>query len=276
MLAFASIFQIPMVGSDVCGFLGSTTEHLCARWAILGAFNPFYRNHADDVAPNQEFYLWPLVTSAAKYAIDVRYRLLDYLYTALARQSEDGTPSLSPLWHWYPKDEETWGIDMQFFYGDCVMVSPVTGDDAKDVNIYLPDDIFYTWDGYEPVRGRGEWVHIKHVPFDRIPLHIRGGCIIPLRSESANTTTALREKPFELLVAPGLDGNAEGMLYLDDGVSLDGGKDKKLVHFEYVGGKLVTRSSNGDRVQLEDLAVDVAKVTVLECQEESRDDRQEL
>jgi alpha-glucosidase len=51
-------------------------------------------------------------------------------------------------------------------------------------------------------------------------VHIRGGSIIPLRTKSANTTTALRKLDFELLVAPDKEGRANGELYLDDGDSL--------------------------------------------------------
>lgn len=243
---------------------------MCARWATLAAFSPFFRNHADDVSPHQEFYLWPLVASAARYAIDIRYRMLDYLYTALARQSDDGTPAVSPLWFAYPGDEETWGIDLQYLYGDCVLVSPVTRNEARDVDIYLPDDLWYEWDTGKKIRGRGEWVHLEDVPYDRIPLHIRGGCILPLRTGGAKTTTALREGGFELLVAPGLDGRAEGELYLDDGVSLDGGPDKTRVSYSFDGERVTREVRIGSGKGL-----DVEKVTILGA-EESEDDRQEL
>lgn len=242
-IAFAGIYQVMMVGSDVCGYAMNTTENLCSRWAMLGAFSTFYRNHAEAGKMPQEFYNWPdSVAVAAKTAIDIRYRMLDYIYTAMHAQSVDGTPTLNPLWFLYPSDAGTYGIDTQFFFGDAVLVSPVIDEDATSVSIYLPDDVFYDWYTQAPVQGSGATIDLTSIGFTTIPLHIRGGTIIPLRSQSANTTTAVRNNGFTVLVAPGRDGNAAGSLYLDDGVSLQQGATSDIT-FSYTNG---TFSMSGD------------------------------
>ena len=219
MLNFGSLYQMPMVGSDVCGFGGTTNERLCARWATLGAFYPFYRNHGTIDAPPHEFYRWPTVTKAAQNAIDIRYRLLDYIYTAMYEQNQTGTPLIQPMFFVYPEDIECNPLEYQFFYGPGIMVAPVTGDNSTTSRHYLPDDIFYDFYTHESVRGEGKMVEVD-ADYTEIPLYYKGGSIIAQRSGSANTTTDLRKKNFSVVIAPGLDGTATGSLYLDDGVSL--------------------------------------------------------
>ncbi|KAJ6630222.1 glycoside hydrolase family 31 protein [Mycena sp. CBHHK59/15] len=220
MLGMATIYQVPMVGSDICGYAENTTETLCARWAMLGAFYPFMRNHNADTAISQEFYRWPLTTAAAKNVLDIRYRLLDYIYTSFHQANLQGSPVVSPMWFKYPKDAATYPIDLQWFYGDSILVSPVTEENSTSVSIYLPKDTFFDFVTLAPVEGTGSQVLLNNISFTEIPLHIKGGAILPLREKSTMTTTELRETDFEFVVAPGADGTASGQLYVDDGASV--------------------------------------------------------
>ncbi|KAF8888302.1 glycoside hydrolase family 31 protein [Infundibulicybe gibba] len=244
MLGMATVYQVPMVGSDICGYSGDTTEHLCARWAMLGAFYPFMRNHNSDTSISQEFYRWPSVTQAAKNVLDIRYRLMDYLYTAFHQAHTDGTPLLNPLWFKYPQDPNTFALDLQFLFGDSILVSPVTDQDATSVSIYLPKDTFYDFTTLARVQGTGATVLLSNISFTQIPVHIKGGVVLPLRMQSAMTTTELRAHDFEFVVAPGSNGRAAGQLYLDDGVSVTPSSTTS-VQMAYTSGKLVVSGSFG-------------------------------
>lgn len=257
MLQFASIFQVSMVGSDVCGFNADTTEELCARWAMLGAFQPFYRNHNAEGQVDQEFYLWKTVTEAAKKAIDIRYRLLDYFYTAMMKQSTDGTPALNPMFYLYPNDKNTFGLELQFFWGPSLLVAPVTEQGSTSVDVYLPDDVFYDFYTHEQIRGQAKNITKTGQKTTDIPLFLRGGVIVPIRVKSAMTTADLREQDFELLVPVGKDGTARGTLYLDDGDTLNP-KETSSIEFEYKKGQLVAKGSFGYKTKTK-----LAKITLL-------------
>jgi alpha-glucosidase len=213
--------------------------------------------HNSDISLSQEFYRWESVAQAAKNVLDMRYRLIDYMFTAFHQASLDGTPVLNPLWYKYPKDTNTFPIDLQFLFGDSILVSPVTQENATSVNIYLPDDVFYAFKDYSTVQGHGQTVTLSDITLTDIPVHIRGGSILPLRAKSTMTTAELRKTDFEIVVAVGRDGKAQGSLYVDDGESLEPASSTR-VSFEYDHGRLTVKGSFGYR-----LGVKVKKVVFL-------------
>lgn len=160
------------------------------------------------------------------------------------QQTVDGTPLINPVFYLYPEDEDTFGLDLQYFYGDALLVAPVTEEGATSVELYLPQDTFYDWYTLEQIQGTGEFITVTEQTLTDIPLYIRGGAIIPLRTESAMTTKELRDKDFNLLIALDSNGQGRGQLYLDDGVSLQQNATT-LVQFSYADGKLVAEGTFG-------------------------------
>ncbi|CAN9209744.1 unnamed protein product [Alternaria alternata] len=244
MLSFVSMHQMPMVGSDVCGFNGQADQYMCARWAVMGAFQPFYRNHAANDAAQQEFYQWPVVAEAAKKAIDTRYKLLDYIYTGLYYQGKEGTPMINPMFFLYPGDTNTFGLDQQWFYGDSLLITPVVTEYSDTVTYYLPEDTFYDYWTYAKVEGEGKNVTVSNLGYSDIPVHIRGGSIVPQRVASANTTKAVRQQDFLVIVAPDADGKATGRLYLDDGESIQQSGTSEI-SFSFDSGKFSATGTFG-------------------------------
>ena len=140
-----NIFGVPMVGADICGFQGDTTEELCARWMQLGAFYPFSRNHNDRPPRAQDPAAFgELLASSSKAALETRYALLPYLYTLLCRAhtGQRGTVA-RPLFFEFPKDHATAGIDSQFMWGSGLMISPVLQQSATSVKAYIPAGRWY-------------------------------------------------------------------------------------------------------------------------------------
>lgn len=116
-------------------------------------------------------------------------------------------------------------------------MSPVTAESARSVVAYFPNDTFYDFKTLTLLQGQASDVTLENIDPTQIPVHIKGGTVLPLRVESAMTTDELRKKDFELIVAPNAAGEAFGQLYYDDGESITP-KSSTFIKFSFEGQTL--------------------------------------
>lgn len=213
---------IPMIGAEICGFNYNTTEELCARWIEVGAFYTFSRDHNRiDMIP-QELYRWNSVASAGKFALNLRYRMLPYLYTLFYIAHSEGKPVIRPLWMTFPGDEEAHQIQTQFMWGDAVMISPVLEVNSTEVHAYFPQGVWYelATDSLAFDLSVGSYEDLD-TPLTKANVHIYGGKILPLQAEGVMNTVESRASYYTLFVALDSSGYAAGTLYIDDGEQVE-------------------------------------------------------
>ncbi|XP_065906865.1 uncharacterized protein [Dysidea avara] len=220
MLSF-QMYGIPLVGSDICGFSGDTTEELCSRWMELGAFYPFSRNHNIKGTKPQEPYEWSSVAAISRKMLGLRYSILPYYYTLFYKASRPVTtiPSATvtrPLFFEFPTDRNTHSIDRQFMVGSGLLVSPVLEQGSTSVEAYFPAGKWYDVFTDQVVTTSGGTSLTLHTPIDHIQVHVRGGSIIPGKGTGL-TTYDSRNTDSTLVVALDSTGKASGDLYIDDG-----------------------------------------------------------
>ncbi|PKU34117.1 lysosomal alpha-glucosidase [Limosa lapponica baueri] len=219
LLSF-SLFGIPLVGADICGFSGSTSEELCTRWMQLGAFYPFARNHNSQNEKAQDPTVFsPAARTAMKDVLLTRYSLLPFLYTLFHRAHLQGDTVARPLFFEFPRDVTTLELDRQFLWGRSLLVTPVLEPGVDSVTGYVPRGVWYDFYTGSSVNSSGEMLKMS-APLEHLNLHVREGAILPTQKPEI-TSEATRRNPLRIIVALSQSGTAWGDLFWDDGESLD-------------------------------------------------------
>jgi alpha-glucosidase len=228
---------ISFAGTDIGGFFEDCDGELLVRWTQLGALYPFSRNHsASDTAPQEPWAFGPDVEDACRRALELRYRLLPYVYGLFEEAARTGAPVLRPLFFHHASDARTHRIADQALLGRDLLLAPVLRPGVEQRSLYLPGGRWFDVRSGERHEG-GRWISTA-APLDgELPLFARGGAIVPF-GPVVQWADERPLDPLELHVFLDADGCAEGHLYEDDG-----GDESCETRFAHRAGELSSERS---------------------------------
>ena len=192
-------------------------RELYTRWFQFGAFSPLFRSHGE--FPYRETYEVgkgdPATYDALVAYTKLRYRLMPYIYTVGADTWLDDGTIMRGLVMDFGADKRVWTIDDEYMFGPAFLVAPVTEFKARSRQVYLPAGSGW----YDFATGAylaGGRTITAAAPYNRMPLFVRAGSIVPTGPEIQYTG----EKPGAPIVLQVFTGtNGSFALYEDDGVS---------------------------------------------------------
>lgn len=218
-----SITGLPYWTVDAGGFFrpgnGQYTDSLYherfLRWFQFGTFCPLQRVHG--YLTDTEFWRFGenVEKEALKY-LNLRYRLLPYIYSQAATVTFEGGTIMRPLVMDFSLDHKALEQNYEYMFGPSILVAPVLEPGVKTWDVYLPKNKagwYNFWTGKKNAGGQ----QVKtDAPIDQIPLFVKAGSIVPLGPEKQYTSEKA-DSVIELRVYAGADATFK--LYEDDGVS---------------------------------------------------------
>jgi len=203
---------MPFTGPDTGGFTGTPDSELLIRWNQLSTFTPFFRNHTAIGTGDQEpWALGPECERISRAYIEMRYRLLPYLYTAFWQTAKTGLPMMRPLFLTYQDEPYTRNLEDEFLFGDAILAAPIVEAGLSSRQAYLPSGRWY--DFWDDTLTGGPQIKRLEAPLHRLPLLVRAGSIVPAWPLLQYTG----ERPIDTLTLHIYPGTGESILYEDDG-----------------------------------------------------------
>lgn len=218
-----SLTGIPYWNSDIGGFFSGRKfpegvkdpafHELYVRWMQFAAFTGMMRSHGTNT-PREIFMFgergyWAF--DAQEKMINLRYRLLPYVYSTSWEVTSNGESLMRALFSDFPKDKKVIDIGDEYMFGKSILVAPVTSG-VRRRSLYLPEGTQWIdfWTG-EMQRG-GQEIS-REAPIDIIPLYVKAGSIVPVGPSVQFATEKLWDD-LQVRIYPGADG--EFTLYEDE------------------------------------------------------------
>ncbi len=238
-----SLSAIPYWNSDIGGFFlwnfpgkldDANYRELYARWIQFGAFCPMMRSHGTD-APREIYQFGKKgdkIYDAIEESINIRYRLLPYIYSTSWDVTTHQSTMMRALVMDFANDKQALDINNQYMFGKSLLVCPVTDSmyskpsptfnvedysKIKTHEVYLPKGTDW-YDFWTDEKLNGGHSVQKETPIDIIPLYVKAGSLLPIGPE-VQYATEKKWDNLEIRVYPGANG--EFTLYEDENDNYD-------------------------------------------------------
>ena len=234
---------MPYWGTDIGGFVPTPefTAELYLRWFQFAAFCPLFRSHGrawklrlpwqwntgDPGPPEIGSYSGaaipdpsrlhdPQVEVICRRYLELRYRMMPYLYSAVRECTISGLPIIRALWLHFADDPKAVACGDEYLWGKNLLVAPVIEKGATSRPLYLPRGDWHDfWTG---ARIEGSREITRPVDLETMPLFVRAGSILPLGPVKQFTSEKITG-PLSVFIYPGAD--ASFLLYEDDGITFN-------------------------------------------------------
>ncbi len=236
----ASNIGVTWWSHDIGGYFNGTEDNeLYERYIQLGTYSPILKLSADAGRfYKREPWRWGIRTYAiATEYLNLRHRLIPYLYSEAYRYHKFGLPVIQPVYYQYPELYDDAVYRNEYYFGSEFFISPIITkkDPLMDRAIhkfFLPKGTWFNFrTGKKYLGGR------KHISFFRdeeYPAYVKAGAIIPMATHS-NINDTRPPVTMEIQIFPGESNSYR--LYEDDGFSdlyLQGYSITTLIDYNYL------------------------------------------
>ncbi|MDF9831070.1 TIM-barrel domain-containing protein [Parabacteroides sp. PF5-6] len=199
-------------------------RELNARWTQFGAFVPLFRTHGQypfrevyNIAPESHPAYQTIV-----YYDKLRYRLMPYIYAMTGWVYLNDYTLMRPMVMDFGQDPAVLDMGDQYMFGPSLLVAPVYEYKARSRTVYFPKGTGW-YDFYTGAYVEGGQYKTVDAPYERMPLFVKAGSIIPVGPE-IQYTSEKPDAPVTLYVYGGAD--ATFALYEDEGTNYNYEKGK--------------------------------------------------
>lgn len=185
---------------------------ILVRWFQWGAFNPVFRIHGYQ-SETEPWKYGEKVESAMRKMLNLRYRLMPYIYSTAWQVSKHGSTMMRPLVMDFQTDEKAVQQGYEYMFGKSMLVAPVIEAGVEQWDVYLPKASLW-YDLWTGKQFNGGQTVKADASGDKIPVFVKGGSIIPVGKIIQHTAQTPADT-LEIHVYRGADGNFD--LYEDEG-----------------------------------------------------------